>query len=474
MALHDEHLCGNEVRLFPCHRISSDREAELRATASLLAVARAVSEFGRAIVSIVGGPAGRLSCYTEVPFKVQTGATSREERPDGVFRVKKGKTVWTALVEVKVGDNSLDQDQFDRYHTLADDHGIDAFITISNQSALANGLPPELTFNKPKLKKVPVFHFSWERLLSEAQLLSRDNRVADADQQWILDEWIRYVADPQSRIIMPPQMGEHWNEVLRCARGGNLDACKSELHDVVQRWDAFLSKVALRLRARLGAGVKLLIPKSEQNDPVMRIKNLHAAAIKNGKLSGLLRIPDAAGDLSVVVLLASRSVQYSIKVEAPTDGKAITRIKWILKQLNRGDVPDGLVFQVDWGWGICSQAQIGDLKGGVDRLLWDSNDQNLPSKALPRSFSLMWTIGLRKGKAHSTAPVLEGIDRGVEDFYRRVVEGLQPHVRKAPQLPEEEPRKEESSDVDSTKQRQNDPVAPTTEKPVTESEESHS
>ncbi len=474
MALHDELLSGNEVRLFPCHHISTDQEAELRATASLLAVARAVTEFGRAIVSIAGGPVGKLSCYTEVPFKVQTGATSREERPDGVFRVKKGKTGWTALVEVKVGDNSLKQDQFDCYHTLAGDQDIDALITISNQSALANGLPPELTFNSFRLRKVPVFHLSWERLLSEAQLLRRDNRVADADQQWMLEEWIRYVADPQSRIIEPPQMGEHWNKVLLFAHEGNLGACKSELLDVVQRWDAFLRKVALRLRARLGAGVKLKTSKPEQNDYGKYIKNLHDAAIKKGELSGVLRIPDAAGDLSVVVLLAARSVQYSIEVKAPMEGKAITRIKWMLRQLNSEDVPGDLVFQIDWGWGLCSQAQIGDLKKeGVDRLLWDNNGQSL-SKASPRSFSLKWTIGLRKGKARSTAPVLEGIDRGVEDFYRSVVEGLRPYVRKVPQLPKEEPRKEESKDDDSTKQQENDPEAPTTEKPVTESEESHS
>ena len=41
-----------EVRLFPSVHLSSDREAELRATASLLAAIHAVSEFGRRIVSL--------------------------------------------------------------------------------------------------------------------------------------------------------------------------------------------------------------------------------------------------------------------------------------------------------------------------------------------------------------------------------------------------------------------------------------
>lgn len=474
MVLHDELLSRDEVRLFPCYRIISDREAELRATASLLAVARAVSEFGRAIVSIAGGPAGKLSCYTEVPFKVQTGATSHEERPDGVMRVTHGQTVWTALVEVKVGDNPLKQDQFDRYHTLAGDHGINALITISNQSALANGLPPQLKVGGFLLNKVPVVHLSWERLLSEAQLLGRLKAIADPDQQWMVEEWIRYIADPQSHIIEPPQMGEHWSEVLQCASEANLGACKSEMRDVVQHWDAFLRKVALRLRAKLGTDVKLKISKAEKDDPATLINNLLANAINNGKLSGVFRIPDAAGDLSVVVILASRSVQYSIEVEAPTEGKATTRIKWMIKQLLSQDVPSDLMVHVDWRWGLFSEEQFGDLKGKVDKLLWDNNGQNLPSKALPQSFSLKWTIDLQKGKAHSTAPVLKGIDQGVEDFYRRVVKRLQPFVRKAPQSPKEEPKEKDSLDVDSIKQRQNDPEAPTTEKLVTEIEESHS
>ena len=471
MALDDKLLSGKEVRLFPSQHIRSIREAELRATASFLAVARAVSEFGRHVVSIAGGPRGTLSCYTEVPFKVQTGAKCREERPDGVMRVTRGKTDWTALIEVKVGDNPLEQDQFDRYHTLAGDQGINALITISNQSALANGLPPQLTVGGWLLRKVPVVHLSWERLLSEARLLSRRKAVADPDQQWMLEEWIRYVADAQSRIIEAPQMGEHWSKVLRCAREANLGACKSEMHDVVQRWDAFLRKVALRLRAKLGAEVKLKISRAEQKAPATLIKNLHANALNNGELSGVFKIPDAAGDLSVVVLLASRSVQYSIEIEAPTEGKATTRIKWMIKQLLSQDVPADLVVQVHWGSRLVSQGRMCDLKEQIESLLWDNNGQNLPDKGSPRSFSLSWTLALPTGKGRSTAPVLEGIARGVEDFYGRVAEGIRPFAPKAPQLPKEEPSKGQASDVDSTKEPATEPEAPTTPQPVVESEE---
>ena len=439
----DEIISGKEVRLFPSHHITSIREAELRATASCLAVACAVSEFGRAVVSMAGGPRGRLQCYTEVSFKVRDGMKFREERPDGVLRVTRGKTSWTALVEVKVGDNSLEQEQFDRYHALARDEGFDALITISNQSALANGLPPRLTVDGRRLRSVPVVHLSWERLFSEAQLLSRRKEVEDPDQRWMLEEWIRYIDDSQSRIIEPPQMGDHWKEILRGAREGNLASCTDQMRDVVHRWDAFLKKVALRLRARLGVEVTVKTSRAERNDPALRHKNLHAAAIKDGVLSGVLRVPDAAGDLKVDVLLASRCVQYSIDVDAPTEGRTKTRINWLLRQIVSPKTPGELVVRVQWdrrdAW---SQGRIKELQVDTDILLRDNNGQTMPREASPRSFSLDWTTGLPKGKGRSTAPVLEGIAHGVVEFYKGVVEDLRPYVPRAPQLPEDQPESE--------------------------------
>ncbi len=100
-----EQIEGNEVRLFPSAHISSSREAELRAAASLLSVVLAVSEFGRIVIRAAGGPAGRITCYTEVPFKIGAPPGVRTIRPDGIIRAVRGKRDWSALVEAKVGDN---------------------------------------------------------------------------------------------------------------------------------------------------------------------------------------------------------------------------------------------------------------------------------------------------------------------------------------------------------------------------------
>ena len=189
--VHSDRLEGHEVRLFPSAHISSTREAELRATASLLAMVRAVSEFGRIVVRAAGGPAGRISCYTEASCEMGTSPT-RIVRPDGLIRVIRGKTQWSAPVEVKVGDNPLDAGQVDTYHKLAGEGGFDALVTISNQASLPNGRPP-VELDRRRLRKVPVVHLSWERLLAEAQVLSTKKEIKDSDQHWMLDEWIKYI-----------------------------------------------------------------------------------------------------------------------------------------------------------------------------------------------------------------------------------------------------------------------------------------
>jgi len=77
-----EHAASYLVRLFPTIRIATTAEAETRATAALLAMLRAVSEFGRTVVKLAGGPAGKIECYTEVPLvdRSQTPSTRRRRR----------------------------------------------------------------------------------------------------------------------------------------------------------------------------------------------------------------------------------------------------------------------------------------------------------------------------------------------------------------------------------------------------------
>ena len=173
----------DEVRLFPSVHIHGEKEAELRAAASLLAAIRAVSEFGRKIVGLSDGIASktaRFSCYTEVTYKLRVaGKKPITLRPDGVIVVTRGKSKWVAFVEFKVGKATLEPEKIDDYQRLAKQEGVDALITVSNQAAHADDSPP---VNIKLRRNLTLRHFSWERLLSEAQHLSEQKAISDPDQ----------------------------------------------------------------------------------------------------------------------------------------------------------------------------------------------------------------------------------------------------------------------------------------------------
>ena len=90
----------HRARLIPITGIGGQEEQERRATSSLLAVMKAVPQFGRSILAHVDAPAGRIETYTEVRFR---DADEKTVIPDGAVVVERGRTRWVGLVEVKTG-----------------------------------------------------------------------------------------------------------------------------------------------------------------------------------------------------------------------------------------------------------------------------------------------------------------------------------------------------------------------------------
>lgn len=432
-----ERLLKHRVRLFPTAHITSDKEAEIRATASLLVMVHAVSEFGRSFVRTAKGPSGHLSCFTEVPLRTEevAGGVPRELWPDGMIRAVRGGVEWKALLEVKVGDNPLNKDQFNAYHQLARNKGFNALITISNQSADASGLPP-IPIDRRHLRKVPVFHFSWERLLSEASLLSKKKTIKDSDQKWMLDEWIRYVDDDDSKIIARPNLGEKWNEVLQAARTGNLRGIKHRLEDVVQHWDGFIRKAALRLRAKLGVEVEPRLSRRERAEPRERIKRILDYALLNDSLLGALKIPHTAGDLEIDLNLRSKNVQYRVILDPPLEGRQASRVRFLTRQLREiKEAPEDLVVVLEWSKkGLESRAKLRDLREDNALIMRDSSGRLVTKDVYPRRFRFEWTTALQKGKGRSNVTVLEGISNNLEKFYQSIVEKLRPWRPPTPKL----------------------------------------
>src|SRR5215203_2174973 len=113
------------ARLIPVVGIRSTEEQEKRATSSLLAVMRAVPEFGHALLSPLGAPKGRISTYAEAQVKDASGKT---HIPDGAIVVERGKSVWRCLVEVKTGTAELRGEQVNRYLDWARENRLDGVL----------------------------------------------------------------------------------------------------------------------------------------------------------------------------------------------------------------------------------------------------------------------------------------------------------------------------------------------------------
>jgi hypothetical protein len=316
------------ARLIPVSGIGGSGEQETRATSALLAVLRAVKEFRAPFLKGIGAPAGTLETFIEVPFKLG----EKVLRPDGVLRVARGTSTWTALVEVKTGASNLDRDQVESYLELAKQSKFDAVVTISNEIASSPTEHP-LGIAKAKLK-VPLHHVSWSEIRSIAQVQADHSGVSDPDQAWILSELIRYLDDPRAGASDFSDMGADWLDTCNSLHDHTIRPTDKGLPNVVARWEQLLRFAALRLERRLGPGVQVVQTRKEAADGDAR----RAAAIKEfvetGRLIGRLKIPNTVGILEVTADVKTGRCRATVTVDSPTEGKPTTRINWLLKQID--------------------------------------------------------------------------------------------------------------------------------------------
>lgn len=443
-------LKNHEVRLFPTAGIKSEKEAEMRATAALLAMVRAVAEFGGAIIKEAGGPGGKtrnVQCYTEVSFLPDFPEDNYPARPDGIIRRIIGKNSWAALVEVKIGSNDIDEKQIDNYLKWAKSLDFDALITISNQITKPNGDAP-YDYNH-KIKKVKVKHFSWEKIHTIVQdLCGQEKRIEDVDQQWMLEQFNKYLADENSGIIAPPTLSESWHEFLKNVKANNLKVHQDKVEDVVKHWIAFLRIASFKIGAKIGQDVKIGIPNKFKNDPAGLIKTESKKAIDYHILEGQIKFP-GMDYIKLRINLDNKELLLSHKIYAPEDGRRDTRVNWIIRELKRhGDIPFNLRIKIDWKkYGLISSAKYKELTDGIVPLLREKGGAQIGKDVMPRWFLLEQEFELRGKRGTGSTQELKGILNDLENFYRLV----QPIER-----PFEKPRqlqKEEESLVEETEVR---------------------
>lgn len=440
----------SEARLIPTTGIGGQADQEQRATSALLAVFRAVPEFGRAVLAPAGAPAGRIRTYIEVQFPDDTG---KIPRPDGAVIVEWGKKRWVALVEVKTGGASLVVDQINAYLDIARVHGYDAVITISNQITSS---PEESPVKTKHWKTVALRHVSWWRILTEARVEHARHAISDPDQAWILDELIRYLETGRAGTGGFEDMGDRWVAVRDAAHQKTLRLADPGVTEIASRWEQLIDFVALEFTKDLRRRVVPAWPKDL--DGPGRLDRHARSLVETGQLHASLRVPDAVGPLDIEADLRARQVFTSVGLDAPLEGKPKTRLGWLIRQL--ADAPDDLRIEVHYpNVRDPERGFLRDVRLKPERLLLATD-----TGREPRTFQLILCRDLGMKRSGASGSIVSETHRQAIDFYRSVIQNLRPWHAPAPTLPpsssnaiEGGPAGEAAEQMASTQSEANDP-----------------
>ncbi len=416
------------ARLIPVVGTGAGNEREQRATSALLAVMSIVRPFSNAILGPLGASraaAAHVDAFIEPPFK--TGIKT-DVRPDGLIQVTYGsQTPFTALVEVKTGTNILMADQLNAYIDIARAERFDHVITISNEIAPSEGIHPTAGLKVQKNSRVKVAHFSWTRIAALAVRVKERIGINDREQEWVLDELLRYLEHASSGALEFDDMGEHWVAVREGVRNGSIKRTDVGVADVARRWDQLLTYSAMKLEIQLNETVEEVIPRAQRDDASSRQKAFVKELSETGALSGSLRVPGAIATLDIVADLRTRQVSISSSFRAPADKKARGSLSWLLRQLD--DAPGRLLVEAfPKGAAHGATAQVAKLREDATDLL-----SEMPGDIAKFKIQLITDLGVNRRNGKSGGFV-ESVLGAVSKYYGSVLQHLVPYQEKAPQV----------------------------------------
>ena len=357
--------------------------------------------------------------------------------PDGLIRVTRGSRSWTALVEVKTGRNELATEQLENYLDVAREQAFDALITISNEIPAVAGQHPTRV-DKRKLRKVEIHHWSWTYLLSIAVMQKEHRGVSDPEQAWILGELIRYLEHPRSGAMELEDMGGNWVSVRAAVTAGTLRISDKTLPEVVSRFDALLRYAGLRLGRQLGTDVVPVLTRKELADPALRTQALLEAVVSRGELTGGIRIPHTVAPVHLTADLRAGRITAYLDIDAPKDGRATTRVNWLVRQLKAA--PDSLRVEVFLAnsRGDGSAELLGTVRADPSVLIHD------PKKEI-RSFRVAMSVPMGSKRGRGRGGFIDSVLDLLDAFYGDVVQHLKawsaapPRMRETDVVPTDEP-----------------------------------
>ncbi len=424
------HLASGQLaRLIPT---VADSKKEERATSSLLASFMVVPMFAKEVLASAGAPIGKrlkITCYTEVTFK--SADKSKKPRPDGLIIIQNGSKIWTALVESKIGNAELTNEQVEEYLEIAKQLNINAVITISNQFATTPTHHP-LTIAKNKIRSVDLYHFSWLSLKSKAVLLTGSKQVDDPEQAYILSELVRYLDHDSSGVSALSKMPSQWKDACNAIQQGSPMAKNCEfVEQSVSGWHQLLRHLSLNLSMAIGQPVNIALSRAREKDADLNFQEDCCQLSKENKLQAEFEIPNAASKLLFSADFLRRTINISMKLSAPKDkSRSTASINWITRQL-KGDHLQDVSLRAYWPRRIpMTVAPLINAKEEPNTLVpADTNDT-------PTHLEVIRVIDL-SARFKGAKTFIEDASKEFPKFYKDVGEQLSKWVAKAPRVQEE-------------------------------------
>ena len=443
MQLPDFIARGEQARLIP---VVADTSKEQRTASVLLAAMRGVHEFRQIMLSSLGVKAGNrstLDTWTEVAFKSED-KTDKADRPDGLILLHTGRKQWCALVEAKVGNAEVDENQLKQYLQQAKKHKLDAVITVTNQF-VAMPLHHPVKVPKNLVKGVGLYHWSWMYAITQATLLLESDAIESPDQRFLLEEVLRYLGSDSSGISRFDSMNREWRDVVGKVRSGAvLSKSAEEIENTVSSWHQEQRDLCLVMSRKLGQAVKLKLSRTHRLDPVARLKDDCELLAKEQRLVCILDVPNAVAPLEVIADLNKRTIVCRMKLAAPQDKKRATaRVNWLARQLTKSDPTGVYVKAIRPGRAEETQALLSNVL--EDAGVLDSNS----SSVVPSAFEVFYMIDLANRFAGSKV-FIEELEGAVPHFYQEVGQRLRAWIAPPPQLNRRDPM---AKNVETEKER---------------------
>ena len=415
----------DKARLFP---VLAEKSKEGRALSIFLACFANVPDFGKRLLHSLEGVKvlaySKIDTFAEVTFEsAPRSSRSGNLRPDGLIVVKNRRDqFWTSLIEAKVGGNRLDANQLADYVDLADEHGIDAVVTVSNEFAAVPHHHPVYVPKKGKRKpKARVYHWSWASIRTHAELMLHNQEFESPADQLLIQELTRFLAHQSSGVKSFEQMVGDWMGLLttikNTAAGEELDERSKQVIGAVASWHQETRDLALQLSRLVKDHIVIKLSRDAKNNAQKRIEEDSKKLAANTTLEVEFDIQNAAAPLRVVADLRIRLVTVGMTLQP--NGKKSTmkgQVGWLQRQLNNSN-PKDMTIHAYWGKSK-RKSTHGDLKEvfeNWERLVPDT------TKTLPTQFEIRYT---RQMHSMGAKQFITHLEEAVPFFYEEVGQKL--------------------------------------------------